>query len=115
MNVVIEDNSKKEKKLRIFYITLLAICIVAIILALVIQKINEDDHNYIGNNVKLPEVSEEKARKEALKAEIKAKKEELKRLKEESKKQKKQEKLLKGAFSPSAVDIPTTVVKNEVE
>lgn len=61
------------------------------------------------------ELSEEKARKEALKAEINAKKEELKRLKEESKKQKKQEKLLKGAFSPSTVDIPTTTVKNEVE
>lgn len=37
MNVVIEDESKKEKKLKIFYIGVLAICIIAIIVAVIIQ------------------------------------------------------------------------------
>lgn len=74
-------------------------------------KIKEEKTKTEKTKVK-KEISEEKARKEALKTEIKAKKEELKRLKNEEKKQKK---LLKGAFSPSALSIPTTVVKSEVE
>lgn len=43
MNVVIEDVSKKNKKLRILYIGILAICLVAIISTIIIQIKNENE------------------------------------------------------------------------
>lgn len=43
MNVVIEDVSKKNKKLRILYIGILAICLVAIISTIIIQIKSENE------------------------------------------------------------------------
>lgn len=55
MNVVIEDESKKNNKLKIFYIAILAICIIAIILTIIIQIVGEDET--VGTNT-LPELTE---------------------------------------------------------
>lgn len=64
MNVIIEDNSKKQKKLKIFYIAIIVICIIAIISALVIQIIQEKNPSKMGNNPnstsKLPELPDDK-------------------------------------------------------
>lgn len=43
MNVRIEDESKKRKKLQIFYIAIIAICVVSIIAALIIHIRNSND------------------------------------------------------------------------
>ena len=56
MNVVIEDESKKNKKLKIFYIGILAVCIIAIILTIVIQVAGEDEA--VGTNNTLPELTD---------------------------------------------------------
>ena len=37
MNVVIEDDSKKNKKLKFIYICILLICIISILIAVIIQ------------------------------------------------------------------------------
>ncbi len=63
MNVVIEDESKKKSKLKIFYIAIIVICIIAIILALVIQVINEKKpivSEKTNTTIKLPELPEDK-------------------------------------------------------
>lgn len=62
MNVVIEDNSKKQKKLKIFYISIIVICIIAIIAALVIQIAQEKKPYKPGNNTntELPELTDDK-------------------------------------------------------
>ena len=39
MNVVIEDDSKKNKRLKILYIVIISICIIALISAVVIQVV----------------------------------------------------------------------------
>ena len=55
MNVVIEDESKKNKKLKIFYIGIIAVCIIAIISAIVVQIIKEND---AAEAAKLPQLTE---------------------------------------------------------
>ena len=58
MNVIIEDESKKNNKLKILYIGILAICIISIIVAVVIQVTGEKDENS-GKGSKLPELTDE--------------------------------------------------------
>ena len=62
MNVVIEDDSKKQKRLKIFYISIIVICIIAIIAALVIQIAQEKEPYETGNNTntELPELTDDK-------------------------------------------------------
>lgn len=43
MNVVMEDELKKEKKVKIFYIIIIAICIIAVIFAFVMQMIKNNE------------------------------------------------------------------------
>ena len=43
MNVVIEDESKKNRRLKIFYISILAVCIIAIILTIIIQIAGDNE------------------------------------------------------------------------
>lgn len=59
MNVVIEDQSQKQKGLKIFYIIIISICIISIITATIIQAIKENEPTS-GNNIKLPELSDDK-------------------------------------------------------
>ena len=54
MNVVIEDESKKNRRLKIFYISILAVCIIAIILTVIIQIVGENET--VGSN--LPELTD---------------------------------------------------------
>jgi len=60
MNVVIEDHSERRKKLRIFYITIISICIIAIMAAFVIQIKQENDPTSIGSISRLPELTDDK-------------------------------------------------------
>ena len=60
MNVVIEDDSKNKKKLRIFYITIISICVIAIIAAIVTQIKQESDPTSVGNTARLPELTDDK-------------------------------------------------------
>lgn len=63
MNVIIEDQSKKQKKLKILYISIISICVVAIISAFIIQIVKErqlNEEEKKGNTVELPELTEEK-------------------------------------------------------
>ena len=55
MNVVIEDESKKNKKLKIFYIGIISICVIAIILAIVVQIVKTNDASAVA---KLPQLTE---------------------------------------------------------
>lgn len=57
MNVVVEDESKKNGKLKIFYIGILAVCIIAIIAAIVMQVVGNNDKTSGGT--KLPELTDE--------------------------------------------------------
>ena len=61
MNVYIEDenNNHKKKKLRILYISIIAICIISIIAALIIEM-NNENKPIEGNNVKLPDLTDDK-------------------------------------------------------
>jgi len=59
MNVIIEDESKKQKKLKIFYISIIAICIISIIAALVIELTSENKPTS-GNTTKLPQLTNDK-------------------------------------------------------
>lgn len=63
MNVIIEDQSIKQKKLKILYISIIAICVVAIISAFIIQIVKERNPNEeqkTGNTVEQPELTDEK-------------------------------------------------------
>lgn len=62
MNVVIDDESKKQKQLKIFYIAIIVICTVAIIAAFVIQIAQEKNRYKTINNddSKLPELTDDK-------------------------------------------------------
>lgn len=55
MNVVIEDESKKNKRLKIFYIGIISICVIAIILAIVVQIVKTNDASAVS---KLPQLTE---------------------------------------------------------
>lgn len=55
MNVVIEDESKKNKRLKIFYIGIISICVIAIILAIVVQIVKTNDARAVA---KLPQLTE---------------------------------------------------------
>lgn len=55
MNVVIEDESKKNKRLKIFYIGIISICVIAIILAIVVQIVKTNDASAVA---KLPQLTE---------------------------------------------------------
>lgn len=60
MNVVIEDDSKKKRKLRVFYVTIICICIIAVIVAFIIQ-ITQDSGSTLGGNItRLPELTDDK-------------------------------------------------------
>ena len=56
MNVVIEDESKKNKRLKIFYIGIISICVIAIILAIVVQIVKTNDASAVA---KLPQLTED--------------------------------------------------------
>ena len=56
MNVVIEDESQKNKKLKIFYMGIIAICVIAVIIAIVLQIFNKNDASQVS---KLPQLTEE--------------------------------------------------------
>lgn len=59
MNIKIEDESKKNKRLKIFYISIITICIISIILALIIQLM-EENNQQVGGTIQLPKLDEEK-------------------------------------------------------
>lgn len=68
MNVIIEDESKKQKKLKIFYIIIISICIISILATILIQIIKENQPEEGGNTgidktVELPELTDEKISK----------------------------------------------------
>jgi len=61
MNVRIEDYSEKKSKMKIFYISIIAICIISIMAALVIQIIKENEvPSHGGSTIKLPELTDDK-------------------------------------------------------
>ena len=63
MNVIIEDESKKEKKLKIFYITIVVICIISIVVAIMTQIIKENTPPTSGNTkntTELPKLTDDK-------------------------------------------------------
>ena len=45
MNVRLEDNSEKNKKLKIIYITIISVCILAVLITVVIQIVKNIDIN----------------------------------------------------------------------
>ena len=55
MKVILENENKKNNNLKIFYITIIAICIISIVVGIFIQ-IRDKDKNIIS---KLPKISEE--------------------------------------------------------
>lgn len=55
MNVRLEDNEKKNKSLKIFYISIVVICVIAIITAVVIQIIKENSNRNTIDDNKLQE------------------------------------------------------------
>lgn len=61
MNVVLEEQ-KENHKLKIFYIVIIAICIIAIIVAMVLQKV-EEEKMPTSNITKLPEVADDQISK----------------------------------------------------
>lgn len=63
MNVVIEDNSKKNKRLKFLYIGVIAICIISIIIAIIIQVSGESNKVSTGKNNVLASVSSEELSK----------------------------------------------------
>ena len=63
MNVVIEDNSKKNKRLKFLYIGVIAICIISIIIAIIIQVSGESNKTSTGKNNVLASVSSEELSK----------------------------------------------------
>ena len=60
MNVIFEDESKKTKNLKIFYIVIISICIISIIAALLIQILTEKQTIQEDANIKLPELTDDK-------------------------------------------------------
>lgn len=56
MNVILEDESKKNVKLKIFYIGIIVICVIALITTIVLQVIGEKEKV---NTEKIPELSDE--------------------------------------------------------
>jgi len=60
MNVVIEDDSKYKTKLRIFYITIISICMIAVIATFVIPINEESDPTTGGITERLPELTDDK-------------------------------------------------------
>lgn len=64
MNVVIEDESKKNKKLKILYVGIIAICIISIIIAVIIQvSKGKDNSSTTGKNNVLPSLSDDELSK----------------------------------------------------
>ena len=57
MNVLIEDESKKNKRLKIFYIGILAVCAIAIIAAVIIQIVKVNTSS--GDVSNLPQLTED--------------------------------------------------------
>ena len=57
MNVLIEDESKKNKRLKIFYIGILAVCAIAIIAAVITQIVKVNTSS--GDVSKLPQLTED--------------------------------------------------------
>lgn len=60
MNVVIEDESKKGKKIKIFYLTIIAICIISIITVFIIQLLSGSKYILYNKKDTLPELSADK-------------------------------------------------------
>ena len=60
MNVVIEDDSKKNKKLKFIYICILLICIISIVIAVIIQLSGGNNTKQTGENkTSLPSLSDD--------------------------------------------------------
>lgn len=57
MNVIIEDESKKNKRLKIFYVGILIVCVVAVIFAMVLQI---SKRNEVKVESKIPQITEAK-------------------------------------------------------
>ncbi len=55
MNVIIEDESKKNKRLKIFYVGILIVCVVAVIFAMVLQI---SKRNEVKGESKIPQITE---------------------------------------------------------
>lgn len=55
MNVIIEDNSKKNKKMKIFYVVIILICIISVIATIIIQV--GEEKNKTPSNPTLPELT----------------------------------------------------------
>lgn len=55
MNVIIEDESKKNKRLKIFYVGILIVCVVAVIFAMVLQI---SKRNEVKVESKIPQITE---------------------------------------------------------
>ena len=60
MNVVFEDYTERKKKLKILYISIIAICIISIIIAFVIEIKKQNQPTLGGNTIQLPELTEDK-------------------------------------------------------
>ena len=60
MNVIIEDESKKNNKLKIFYIFIISICVIATIVALIIQALGNNQSIQKQNGTILPELTDNK-------------------------------------------------------
>ena len=63
MNVIIEDESKKQKKLKILYISIISICIVAKISAFIIQIVkqrHQNEEEKTVNTVEQPKITDDK-------------------------------------------------------
>lgn len=60
MNVIIEDESKKTNNLKIFYIVIISICIIAIIAALLIQVLSDKQPTQEQGGTNLPKLTDDK-------------------------------------------------------
>lgn len=55
MNVIIEDESKKNKRLKMFYIGIISACVIAVVAAIVIQIIKENNGSEVSKTTQLAE------------------------------------------------------------
>lgn len=59
MNLVLDDDELKQKKLKRFYISILAICVIAILAAFIIQIVKDQQATANNNNVSIEEINDQ--------------------------------------------------------
>lgn len=59
MNVIREDNTRKENNLKVLYLGILGTCVICIIVAIILQVMGEDESALGGNNTILPSLTNE--------------------------------------------------------